>query len=497
MKLVVAISTSLDGVVQSPAGPGEDRSGGFTEGGWLVPYFDEEVGAFIGAAFDTADALLLGRGTFDLLAAHWPKLTAEQDPGSVLMNSLPRFVVGTPSLPIEWAGTTVLDGDAVEAVRELKRRPGRDLLVQGSPGLIQTLLAADLIDELRLAVAPVLLGVGKRLFGAGTVPAGLELVETSSSASGVVLSRYRPAGPVPHGSWMLEDTAANPAADRHTRTGVESLRIPRPDGAVIAAELIGSPGHPLVLLVAGGESSMDWWRPEFCDLLVARGLRVARYDQRGMGETILGPVHARRDGLAVALGDALAVLDAAGVREAHWVGFSAGAWVCQLAALDHAHRVRALTLVSTTPTMGEADADLPGSAAHLHEAWANPPREPDWSDHDAVVEYHVEIDRDYAGDEFDEAHDRAIWADTVRRSPGMHHDEEAGEFEEVPRWRERLGSIDVPTTVVHGTADPMFPIGNGEALARDIPGASLVRVPGLGHELPPSAWPFVVEAVAG
>lgn len=282
------------------------------------------------------------------------------------------------------------------------------------------------------------------------------------------------------------------------RADVESVRIPRPDGAVIAAELIGSPRHPLVLLVAGGESSMDWWRPEFCDLLVARGLRVARYDQRGMGETTLGPPGTRRDGLTVAVGDALAVLDAAGARDAHWVGFSAGGWVCQLAALDHAGRVRALTLVSTTPTMFEDDADLPGAADRLRETWTNPRPDPDWNDPAAVIEHHVEIDRDYAGDEFDEAHDRAIWTDAVRRSPGMHRDEEGTvEFEDAPRWRERLGELRVPTTVVHGTADPMFPMGNGEALARDIPGARLVTVPGGGHELPPSAWGFVVEAVAG
>ena len=283
-----------------------------------------------------------------------------------------------------------------------------------------------------------------------------------------------------------------------TRADVIALRVPRPDGATIAAELIGSSRHPLVVLVAGGESSMDWWRPAFCDLLVARGMRVARYDQRGMGETTLGPPAARRDGLGVAVADALAVLDAAEVQDAHWVGFSAGGWVCQLAALDHGDRVRALTLVSTTPDLSGTDADLPGPASRLREAWANPRPDPDWNDTGAVIEHHVEIDRDYAGDMFDEAHDRAIWTDTVHRSPDMHRDEGGtGEFEEVPRWRERLGEVRVPTTVVHGTSDPMFPLGNGEALARDIPGARLVTIPGGGHELPPSAWPFVVDAVVG
>jgi pimeloyl-ACP methyl ester carboxylesterase len=156
-----------------------------------------------------------------------------------------------------------------------------------------------------------------------------------------------------------------------------------------------------------------------------------------------------------------------------------------------------LTLVSTTPSMFGDDGELPGPAARLREAWANPLPDPDWDDPASVIEHHVEVDRDYAGDEFDEVHDRAIWTDTVRRSPGMHRDEGGtGEFEETPPWRERLGEIRVPTTVVHGTADPMFPIANGEALAREIPGARLVKVPGGGHELPPSAWPFVVEAIA-
>jgi pimeloyl-ACP methyl ester carboxylesterase len=277
-----------------------------------------------------------------------------------------------------------------------------------------------------------------------------------------------------------------------------ALRVARPDGAELAAEVIGEARHPVVLLVAGGESSMDWWRPEFCELIADRGFRVVRYDQRGMGETTLGPAGSRRDGLPVALEDAIAVLDAVGARDAHWVGFSAGGWVAQLAALDRPDRVRALTLVSTSPTMFEADPDLPGATPRMQEVWANPLPEPDWTDPDAVIEYHVEVDRDYAGDEFDDAHDRAIWADTVRRSPGMHRDEGGADVvEDAPRWRERLGEVGAPTTVGHGTADPAFPIGNGEALAGDIPGARFVALPGGGHELPPSAWGAVIEAIAG
>ncbi|WP_067881395.1 alpha/beta fold hydrolase [Agromyces aureus] len=290
-----------------------------------------------------------------------------------------------------------------------------------------------------------------------------------------------------------------------------ALPVARPDGAVIAAEVIGDARHPLVLLVAGAESSMDWWRPEFCDLLVQGGRCVVRFDQRGTGETTLGPPP-RTDGLHVALGDAIAVLDAAGAvadaadgvgdgsppHAAHWVGFSAGGWVAQLAALDHPDRVLALTLIETSPTMFEADPDLPGATDRMQQAWADSVPEPDWGDPESVIEYHVVVDRDYAGDDFDEAHDRAIWADTVRRSPGMHRDE--GEAEIVDhgvRWRERLGGLRVPTTVVHGTADPVFPLGNGQALARDIPGARLVTIRGGGHDLPPSTWDAVVGVIAG
>jgi pimeloyl-ACP methyl ester carboxylesterase len=280
------------------------------------------------------------------------------------------------------------------------------------------------------------------------------------------------------------------------RAEVRSLRVTRPDGAVIAAELIGSPRDPLVLLVAGADSSMDWWRPEFCRLIVGRRRSVLRYDQRGTGETTLGPPGSRRDGLQVAVDDALAVLDAVGVNDAHWIGFSAGGWVAQLAALEHPDRVHALTLVSTSPTMFEADPDLPGATARMREAWANPLPEPDWSDREAVVEYLVEVDRDYAGNRFDEDYDRAIWTDTVRRSLGMHRDEGGADvFEDAPRWRERLGEIQVPTSVVHGTVDPVFPIGNGEALAREIRGARFIALPGGGHDLQPTVWEQVVETV--
>lgn len=284
-----------------------------------------------------------------------------------------------------------------------------------------------------------------------------------------------------------------------SRAEVRALRVARPDGTELVGEAIGSPEHPLVLLLAGGDCAMDWWRPEFCAAIAVRGFRVIRYDQRGTGATTLGPRDRRSSAVAAAIGDAIALLESVDARDAHWLGFSAGGWIAQLAALDHPARVRALTLVSSTPAwFGSGYDDLPEPSARLQARWANPLPEPDWRDADAIIDYRVATDRDYAGEEFDEAHDRAIWTDTVRRSPvPPPTDDDLAAFTEPPRWRERLRSLRVPTTVLHGTADPMFPIGNGEALARDIPNARFVPLPGIGHELPPSAWGAVIDAVTG
>ncbi|MWB98703.1 alpha/beta fold hydrolase [Agromyces seonyuensis] len=279
--------------------------------------------------------------------------------------------------------------------------------------------------------------------------------------------------------------------------GSRPLRVPRPDGAVVAAEAIGDPGHPALVLVAGADCPMDWWRPEFCAAIAGLGLRVLRFDQRGTGETTLGPPGSRRDGLPVLLGDALAVLDAIEAADAHWYGFSAGGMAAQLAAVLHPERVRALTLQSTRPASPfDRDPDLPPPTERLWARWAEPAPEPDWTDASSVVEHRVENDRAYASTGFDEDYDRAIWTDAVRRSPGMHHDEAGAESEEpTPRWRERLADVRVPTAVLHGADDPLFPVSNGEALARGIPGATFTALPGIGHDLPPAVWPVVLDAI--
>lgn len=200
-RLVVSAFVSLDGVVQAPGGPGEDESGGFALGGWTVPHFDEEVGAFMGELMGVPFDLVLGRRTYDVFAAHWPHAPAEE---AAPFDGAVKHVAsrGTPDL--SWQGSHLLEGDVVAAVRALKEQDGPELQVHGSGDLLQTLLPGGVVDVLRLLVFPVVLGPGKRLFGPGAVPAGLRLVSSRTSPSGVVMSVYEPAGEVRTGSFSLD-----------------------------------------------------------------------------------------------------------------------------------------------------------------------------------------------------------------------------------------------------------------------------------------------------
>ncbi|WP_409332083.1 dihydrofolate reductase family protein [Trujillonella humicola] len=198
--LVVTMFTSLDGVVQAPGGPDEDTSGGFRYGGWLVPHVDEALGAQIDAWFEPASAFLLGRGTYEIFAGSWPQVPVE-DPVSKALNGLPKHVASrTLRGPLGWAGSTLLGDDVPAAVRQLKADGDGELQVHGSPGLVQTLLAEDLVDELRLVVAPVVLAGGKRLFGAGARPGGWRPATSRTTPAGVVLTTYTRAGEVETGA---------------------------------------------------------------------------------------------------------------------------------------------------------------------------------------------------------------------------------------------------------------------------------------------------------
>ncbi len=203
-KLVVTESVSLDGVMQAPGGPNEDTDGGFAYGGWVAPHFDDEMGSLAVEGALRPDALLLGRRTYEIFAAHWPRVTGD-DPIAAKLNAMPKHVASRTLEAVEWNNSTLIQGDVAEAVAELKEGPGGEIRVYGSGNLVQTLLANDLVDELVLWVFPVLLGEGKRLFGEGTRPAGLELADAKTSSTGVALHTYRRAGAVKTGSFELED----------------------------------------------------------------------------------------------------------------------------------------------------------------------------------------------------------------------------------------------------------------------------------------------------
>jgi len=192
MKLTATMMLSLDGVYQGPGGPDEDRRGGFERGGWVAPLFDEEGGRFVTSVFERADALLLGRRTWEIFEAYWPHHD-EGDPVSHGINVLPKYVPSSTLKDPGW-NTHVIAGDVEAAVRELKAMPGRELQVHGSGGLLRWLLERDLVDELIVELFPVVVGDGLRLFPGHGQTHALSLVESRSTPSGVTLLTYRPTG---------------------------------------------------------------------------------------------------------------------------------------------------------------------------------------------------------------------------------------------------------------------------------------------------------------
>jgi dihydrofolate reductase len=198
--LVVTEFTTLDGVVQAPGGPDEDTSGGFAHGGWLVPFFEDTLGAQMTAWFTGVQDFLLGRGTYEIFAGSWPKAPVEDDPIAEALNTRTKHVASRTLTSLDWSGARLVDGDVVDAVRALTAQDGGELQVHGSPGLVQSLLRADLVDELRLVVAPVVLGEGKRLFGDGAIPRSWRLTASSATPTGVLLCTYRRGGAVETGS---------------------------------------------------------------------------------------------------------------------------------------------------------------------------------------------------------------------------------------------------------------------------------------------------------
>ena len=201
-KLTVNTFLTLDGVMQAPGGPDEDDSGGFAHGGWSVHYWDEEMGEVMGEAMSSPFDLVLGRRTYDIFAAYWPQATEEQ--GAKPLNDATKYVASRSRPTLEWERSILIEGDAAEGIAALKRGDGPELQVHGSGDLLQTLIRHDLIDVYRLWIFPVVVGSGKRLFADGTIPAGLKLVESTVSTTGVVIGTYEPAGELITGSFPLE-----------------------------------------------------------------------------------------------------------------------------------------------------------------------------------------------------------------------------------------------------------------------------------------------------
>lgn len=197
-RLVVSTFVSLDGVMQGPGGPGEDDSNGFQQGGWLAPHVDEGFNRIMGEVFDRADGMLLGRRSYEILASYWPSVPDEE--GGAKINSMPKYVATRRQMNAEWRNTQVLVGEAAQTVADLKERTDGELLVQGSSDLLRTLQKAELVDEYRLLVFPVVLGQGKRLFAEGTTPAGLKLTGSTTTDAGVVYITYDWTGKPVYGS---------------------------------------------------------------------------------------------------------------------------------------------------------------------------------------------------------------------------------------------------------------------------------------------------------
>jgi dihydrofolate reductase len=198
-ELIVTTFVTLDGVMQAPGGPGEDDSGGFALGGWSVHYWDETTGEVMNEATSKPFAMVLGRRTYDIMAAYWPH--ASEEAGAKTFNEATKYVASRSHRTLEWSNSVLIEGEAAEGIAALKREDGPELQVHGSANLIQTLLRHKLVDRFRLWVFPLVIGSGKLLFAEGTTPSGLKLVDSKVSTTGVVIGTYEPAGEIVTGSF--------------------------------------------------------------------------------------------------------------------------------------------------------------------------------------------------------------------------------------------------------------------------------------------------------
>lgn len=273
-----------------------------------------------------------------------------------------------------------------------------------------------------------------------------------------------------------------------------SERIIRTQGLDIATEVFGNPAHAPVLLIMGGGASMLWWPEEFCERLASRGRYVIRFDQRDTGHSPKfsagDPAYTLDDLVA----DAIRVLDAYAIPAAHLVGMSLGAIIGQLVALEHPTRALSLTAISSSP-FGIDTSRLPRSSEAYLQHLATT-EQVDWSDRAQVIACSLAESRLIAGTK------HPFMEDAMRAFYGRDYDRSGGysrlanfDWRGGDAWRGRLREMNAPLLVIHGTADPVYPIEHGIALAKEVPGATLVRLDGGGHELHPADWDPIIDAI--
>ncbi|WP_432949387.1 dihydrofolate reductase family protein [Kribbella sp. CA-253562] len=205
MRLTLHTFLTFDGVMQGPGGPDEDRTGGFDQGGWVVPYAGDEFNEIVDSWFARAETILLGRTTYDMMFAYWSQVTDPDNLVATKLNGLPKYVASRTLSDPEWQHTTVLDAEIVEQVRALKEQPGGELQIHGSCGLARELHRAGLIDEYRLITFPVVLGQGKRLFTEGLPPTAFTVVESRTAANGLAYAVLTPAPITTGGEYVVVD----------------------------------------------------------------------------------------------------------------------------------------------------------------------------------------------------------------------------------------------------------------------------------------------------
>jgi pimeloyl-ACP methyl ester carboxylesterase len=275
----------------------------------------------------------------------------------------------------------------------------------------------------------------------------------------------------------------------------QTPKLVRADGIELATESFGNPADPPVLLIMGAMASMLWWPDEFCRQLAAQGRYVIRYDNRDTGLSTSWQPGAPDYSFDDMVDDVFRVVDAYGLAAAHIVGMSMGGGIAQRAALERPSRALSLTLISTSPI----DADwskLPKSTPAFVEHSRNSVP-PDWSDREAAIRYQVGEMRAVTGTlPFDEAFARELAGRDYDRAKSPASAANHYALKDGKPQRHRIADLEVPLLVLHGTADPMFPIAHGEAFLQAVPGAKLVRLEGGGHELHPAHWPEIVAAIA-